>query len=54
MAQKVILQNLLTITKEALSTAEALCATAKEKLCVKVSDNGKISNDLIEKHQTLR
>ena len=52
MAQNVILPNLLTITKEALSAAEALCATAKEKLCVKVSDNGKISNDLIEKHQT--
>ena len=52
MAQKVILQNLLTITKEALSAAEALCASAKEKLRVKVSENGRISNDLIEKHQT--
>jgi (2S)-methylsuccinyl-CoA dehydrogenase len=52
MAQKVILPNLLTITKEALSAAEALCDNAKEKLRVKVSENGRISNDLIEKHQT--
>ena len=52
MAHKVILPNLLSLTNKALSAAEELCATAKEKLRVKVSDQGKISNDLIEKHQT--
>ena len=47
MAHKVILPNLLSLTNKALSAAEALCAIAKEKLRIKVSDQGKVSNYLI-------
>jgi (2S)-methylsuccinyl-CoA dehydrogenase len=52
MAEKILLSNLLFITKGALTAAEALCEIAKEKLRVRVSYNGKISNKLIEKYQT--
>ena len=45
--------NLLSLTKKALSAAEELCAIAKEKLRVKVSDQRQeFLMTLIEKHQT--
>ncbi|HAJ84330.1 MAG TPA: acyl-CoA dehydrogenase [Rhodobacteraceae bacterium] len=52
MIQTAILPELLTLTSQALLAAKAVSDTAKIKLHLLVSDEGRIVNSLIEEHQT--
>ena len=52
MTEQTILPNLLIDTKKALSAAEDICDVAKEKLRALVCDQGRVSNDLMERYQT--
>ena len=52
MIQTAILPELLTLTSQALLAAKAVSDTAKIKLRLLVSDEGRIVNSLIEEHQT--
>ena len=52
MIQTAILPELLTLTSQAVLAAKAVSDTAKIKLRLLVSDEGKIVNSLIEEHQT--
>ena len=52
MIQTAILPELLTLTSQAVLAAKAVSDTAKIKLRLLVSDEGRIVNSLIEEHQT--
>jgi len=52
MIQTAILPELLTLTSQAVLAANAVSDTAKIKLRLLVSDEGRIVNSLIEEHQT--
>ena len=52
MIQTAILPELLTLTSQAVLAAKAVSDTAKIKLHLLVSDEGRIVNSLIEEHQT--
>ena len=52
MIQTAILPELLTLTSQAVLAAKAVSHTAKIKLRLLVSDEGRIVNSLIEEHQT--
>ncbi|MXQ08554.1 acyl-CoA dehydrogenase [Alphaproteobacteria bacterium GH1-50] len=50
--QTPLLDNLLTLTGEALTAADALLATARDKVRIMVTEDGKVSARLIEANQT--
>ncbi len=50
-ANPVILDDLLTLTGDAIAPAEAVLATAKDKLRAKVTVDGRVSGAAIEEHQ---
>lgn len=52
MTAPVILPDLLALTKSALAPVEAVFEIAREKLRAQVSENDRISNQLIEQNQT--
>ena len=52
MTAPVLLPNLLSLTAEALPTAEAVCDAARMRLRDMVSADGRVQNSLIEDHQT--
>ena len=51
-AESPILADLLETTAEALPAVEALLATAKSRVAELVTENGRVSGALIERHQT--
>jgi (2S)-methylsuccinyl-CoA dehydrogenase len=52
MTTKVILPDLLTLTAQAVASAEEVCGIAKDKLLNLVSAKGKVINALVDDHQT--
>ena len=51
-ADSVLLDNLLSLTRDAIGPTEAFLATAKDRVLAMVSANGRVSGGLIEANQT--
>ncbi|SEM96836.1 acyl-CoA dehydrogenase family protein [Palleronia pelagia] len=51
-APSAVLENLLSLTADALPAADALLATAKDRLRARVTENDRVSAKLIEANQT--
>ena len=47
-----VLEDLLTLTGEAVAPVQALLETAKDRVREMVTENGRVSGTLIEQHQT--